>query len=213
MSKSVDKQAKVSALIKLAAVLVLGVGAGVAMFLVTLRATPEGATAANSVSPAALQGFVDHQGAEFDPAVLHGRFALMYFGFTLCPDACPTALYNLTLALRQLDPDARRIQPVFVSIDPARDTAEKLNDYLGHFSTQIIGLTAPADVTERVEQVLGVIAVEHRDERLPGGYTMDHSNEFLLFSPAGKLLVRLPADTGIDALVEQLRGLTRAQTV
>jgi protein SCO1/2 len=131
----------------------------------------------------------------------------------LCPDACPTALYNLTLALAQLDPDARRIRPIFVSVDPARDTPAQLSEYLAHFSQYIIGLTGSLQAVQIVEQNFDVIAVEHRDASLPGGYTMDHSNEFLLFSPTGKLLMRLPADQGVDALLEQLRGLTKAEVV
>jgi protein SCO1/2 len=203
-----------AALLKLAAVLLLGVAAGAAMFVVTLRSTPGRATAiSTAVSVANLQGLLDQQGTRFDPTALKGRYALVYFGFTLCPDACPMALYNLTLALAQLDPDARRIRPIFVSVDPARDTPAQLSEYLAHFSQYIIGLTGSLQAVQIVEQNFDVIAVEHRDASLPGGYTMDHSNEFLLFSPTGKLLMRLPADQGVDALLEQLRGLTKAEVV
>lgn len=212
--KSTRRTSNGAALFKLAAVLVLGMAAGAAMFVATLRSTPESALgAANAISVTGLQGLVDQQSARFDPTVLKGRYALVYFGFTFCPDACPTALYNLTLALARLDADVKRIQPIFVSVDPARDTPAQLNEYLAHFSQHIIGLTGSAQATQSVEQNFGVIAVEHRDASLPGGYTMDHSNEFLLFSPTGKLLMRLPADQGVDALFEQLRGLTKAEVV
>jgi protein SCO1 len=213
MSKRSSNAGNGTALIKLAAVLLLGVGAGVAMFVVTLRSTPEPAASASSTGLNALQGLVDQQAASFDPAVLQGRYALVYFGFTFCPDACPTALYNLTLALAQLDPEAKHLQPVFVSVDPARDTPAQINQYLAHFSQTIIGLTGAAIAVQAAEQSFGVIAVEHRDAHLPGGYTMDHSNEFLLFSPAGKLLMRLPADQSANTLLEQLRGLTKAEAV
>jgi protein SCO1/2 len=212
VNTSANKSAGRRALFKLALVLLLGVGAGVAMFLATLRYSPAGGgTAATAIDD--LAALVDQQGAQFDPAVLKGRYVLIYFGFTMCPDACPTALYNQTLALAQLDADAQRIQPVFVSVDPARDSPEKIAGYLGHFSDRIIGLTGPESTVQLVLQGFGIIAVEHRDEAMPGGYTMDHSNEFLLFSPTGKLLMRLPAAQSSKELLEQVRGLTRAEAV
>jgi len=213
MTKQTSKAGNAAALIKLAAVLLLGVAAGAAMFIATLRSTPDAPDAGNAVSVNDLQGLVDQHNASFNPASLQGRYAVVYFGFTFCPDACPTALYNLTLALSQLDPEAKHIQPIFVSVDPARDTPAMLSQYLEHFSQTITGLTGTMPVVQAVEQRFGVIAVEHRDATLPGGYTMDHSNEFLLFSPTGKLLMRMPADQHADALLEQLRGLTKGESV
>ncbi|MGC3982831.1 MAG: SCO family protein [Steroidobacteraceae bacterium] len=206
-----SKAAARKALVKMALVMLLGLGAGVALFIATLRSTPEKTVAPNALAD--LSGLIDTQAMPFDANVLQGRYTLAYFGFTFCPDACPTALYNLTLALRQLDENASRIQAVFVSVDPARDSPEKMADYLGHFSANFIGLTGSAEDIQAVERRFGVIAIEHRDETLPGGYTMDHSNEFLLFSPGGKLLMRLPADQSVDVLLEQLRGLTRTESV
>ncbi len=212
MNKSSSKSAGNRALLKLALVIALGLGAGVAMFMATTRYSPNG-SGASATAVDDLAGLVDQNGASFDPAVLKGRYALIYFGFTMCPDACPTALYNQTLALAQLDAEAQRIQPVFVSVDPARDTPEKIAGYLSHFSGRIIGLTGSAEAIQLVAQSFGVIAVEHRDEAMPGGYTMDHSNEFLLLSPTGKLLMRLPAAQSSKQLLEALRGLTRAEAV
>jgi protein SCO1/2 len=212
VSQPVSKAGNGAALFKLAAVLLLGVAAGAAMFVATLRSTPaQQASAMPAIDD--LRGLVDQHGASFDPASLRGRYALVYFGFTFCPDACPTALYNLTLALAQLDADSKHVQPIFVSVDPARDTPAQLDQYLQHFSQAITGLTGSPPAVQAAEQSFGVIAVEHRDASLPGGYTMDHSNEFLLFSPAGKLLMRMPADQSANVLLEQLRGLTKAEAV
>ncbi len=213
MNNSANKSASRRALLKLALVITLGLAAGVGMFVATLRYSPNGGSGASATAINDLAGLTDQQGANFDPAVLKGRYVLMYFGFTMCPDACPTALYNQTLALAQLDAEALRIQPVFVTVDPARDSPDKIADYLSHFSERIIGLTGTAPAIELVKQSFGVIAVEHRDETLPGGYTMDHSNEFLLLSPTGKLLMRLSATQSSEQLLEQLRGLTRAEAV
>lgn len=213
MNNISSKSAGRRALLKLALVIVLGLGAGAGMFMATMRYSPQGGGGTSVTALDDLAGLIDQQGANFDPSVLKGRYVLMYFGFTMCPDACPTALYSQTLALAQLDADALRIQPVFVSVDPVRDSPEKMAGYLAHFSDRIIGLTGSAAAIQRVEQSFGVVAIEHRDENLPGGYTMDHSNEFLLLSPTGKLLMRLPAAQPGEELLEQLRGLTRAEAV
>jgi protein SCO1/2 len=215
MNMQTGKSAQKHALVKLAVVLLLGVSAGAGLFIATLRSSQDkpAAVANAGITADDLQGLMDQHETAFDSATLQGRYAVLYFGFTLCPDACPTALYNLTLALQQLDPDGKRIQPVFVSVDPARDTPTQLANYLSHFSEHIIGLTGPLQSVQLVEQSFGVIALEHRDESLSGGYTMDHSNEFLLLSPTGKLLMRLPAEQPADALLEQLKKLTKAETV
>ncbi|MGE0116049.1 MAG: SCO family protein [Steroidobacteraceae bacterium] len=213
-SQSVNRAAGRRALFRLVLVMLLGLGVGVALFVGTLR-SPSGQPVQSDVNSATdtLTDLVNQQGGRFDAGQLQGHYAVLYFGFTSCPDACPTALYNLTLALQQLDADAQRIQPVFVTVDPARDSPGQLADYLAHFSERIIGLTGTMEALQLAEQGFGVLAVEHRDDSLPGGYTMDHSNEFLLLSPTGKMLMRLPADQSVDALLEQLRGLTRAETV
>ena len=212
MNDSASKSARRNALFKLALVLLLGVGAGVGLFIMTLRSGSPAAVHA-AMTAADLQGLIDQDAQPFKPEQLQGRYTVVYFGFTMCPDACPTALYNLTLVLQQLDAEAKHIQPVFVSVDPARDTPQQINQYLAHYSDQWLGLTGDAEVMRDVEQRFGVIALEHRDESLPGGYTMDHSNEFLLLTPAGKLLTRLPADESVETLLEQLRALTKAESV
>lgn len=211
MSKTFNKSAGRRALFKLGLVVLLGLAAGAGMFMATLRYSPGAGASATAMND--LAGLVDQQGMDFDPTSLKGRYVLLYFGFTMCPDACPTALYNQTLVLAQLDAEAQRIQPVFVSVDPARDSPDKIAGYLAQFSDRIIGLTGSEDAIQRVEQGFGVIAVEHRDPAMPDGYTMDHSNEFLLLSPNGKLLMRLPAAQSSEQLLEALRALTRAESV
>lgn len=210
-----NKAAGRQALLKLALVILLGLAAGVALFIGTQRppSDRQNASLQPAASTASLAGLTDQRGGSFDAEQLRGRHVVVYFGFTFCPDACPTALYNLTLALQQLDVDAQRIQPVFVTVDPVRDSPGQLAEYLSHFSSHIIGLTGSVEAIQLAEHSFGVIALEHRDDSLPGGYTVDHSNEFLLLSPTGKLLVRLPADQSADALLEQLRDLIQAETV
>lgn len=157
-----------------------------------------------------LSGLIDQHGAKFDGQSLQGRYALVYFGFTLCPDACPTALFALSTVLKKLDADAKRIQPIFVSVDPERDTPAVLANYLAPFGPRFIGLTGEAQAVRQAIDAFGVIAVKSPNDKFPNGYTMDHSNEFLLLSPDGALLTRLPANLGADTLEKELSAALKA---
>src|SRR5580658_10300715 len=83
----------------------------------------------------------DQDGKTVHDTDFHGKYLLVYFGYTYCPDLCPTGLDGMAHALTQLGPDANKVQPIFVTIDPARDTPEKLKDYLASFNPDIVALT------------------------------------------------------------------------
>ena len=110
----------------------------------------------------------------------------MFFGFTNCPDACPTAMLNVTNTLREMGPIAAQFQPIFVTIDPERDTPELLRDYLRNFDDRIVGLSGTADQTSAIARAYGVY---YQKQPLPGGdYTMNHSTWVYLVSPRGELV-------------------------
>lgn len=180
--------------LKLAAVVVFGLGAGTALFFGSLRSTPK------AVDVSDLARLVTHTGQPFDPGVLRGRYALLYFGFTYCPDACPTALAAMSTALKAVD--GVRLQALFVSVDPQRDTPPVVAEYVAHFAPGLIGLTGRAADVQRVLRSFGVLAIERQDAKAPGGYSVDHSNEFVLLSPRGRLLQRIPGNTPASRLVE-----------
>lgn len=182
-----------TASLRLALVMLLGFAAGAALFLSAMR----GPSAAHV---SALTNLITQEGKSFDATTLRGRYALIYFGFTYCPDACPTALYSMAAALKAKAPSL--LQPIFVSVDPQRDTPGVVAGYLAHFGTSIIGLTGKPEDVQRVLHSFGVIAVEQRDAKFPGGYTIDHSNEFVLMSPKGELLQRIPGTTAAARLAE-----------
>ena len=112
-----------------------------------------------------------------------GRWVLMFFGFTSCPDICPNALLKVGQTLEALGPAAKDVQPVFITVDPERDTATVLKDYLANFGDNIIGLTGTP------EQILTVTtryqASFRKRSTEDGSYTMDHSTAFELISPDG----------------------------
>lgn len=201
MATSSKSRGERTALLKLALVMLLGLAAGAVLFLSTLRG-PSGRSAADVSTLATL---ITQEGKPFDPAALRGRYALLYFGFTYCPDACPTALYSMAAVLKANAPGLQQL--VFVSVDPQRDTPSVVADYLAHFGPSIIGLTGKPEDVRRVLRSFGVIAVERRDARFPGGYTVDHGNEFVLMSPKGELLQRIPGTTPGAQLAEIVRKM------
>lgn len=140
--------------------------------------------------PRALGEFAltDHHGAAFDPERLRGRWSFLFFGYTHCPDICPTTLTSLNAAARAIAalPKAPPVpQYVFVSIDPERDTPEQLGKFVPYFNRDFLGVTGtPAAIAEFTRQ-LSVMYLKVNGER-PDGYLMDHSAAILLLDPQGR---------------------------
>ncbi|MDE2334231.1 MAG: SCO family protein [Rhodospirillales bacterium] len=124
-------------------------------------------------------------GAPFTERDLLGKPAMIYFGYTFCPEVCPTTLTHMSAWLRALGPAAADLQTVFVTIDPERDTAAKLKEYLSGFDPRIIGLTGtPAQIATIARDY----KVYYKKVPLPGGsYTMDHSSFVYLMDAKGRL--------------------------
>lgn len=125
----------------------------------------------------------DHRGNIVTPADWLGRPTLAFFGFTWCPDVCPTTLSDISLWLEELGPDADRLNVVLISVDPERDTVPVLADYLANFDPRIAGLTGP--LTEVGRAVAGFRA---RFEKVPqdGSYTVNHTSGVFLFRADGR---------------------------
>ncbi|MBE8191025.1 MAG: SCO family protein [Alphaproteobacteria bacterium] len=106
-----------------------------------------------------------------------GQYLLIYFGFTYCPDVCPTALARLSDALEQLEPtESASIQPLFISVDPERDTPATLRDYVRHFHPRLEGLTGSTAQIENVKRQYRIYAAKVADDTTTDGYTIDHSS-------------------------------------
>jgi len=147
---------------------------------------------------------VDHNGTPRTEKDFRGKLLVVYFGFTYCPDICPTDLQNIGLALDKLGPLADRVQPLFVTLDPARDTAEHLKDYVPLFHPRLIALTGDAAA---VKQAADAYRVYYK--RLPTekgtDYTIDHTAFVYLVGPDGKYLGFLPPGTDADRLAAAIR--------
>jgi protein SCO1/2 len=156
---------------------------------------------------------VDQDGKPFSSDQLRGKYRIFYFGYTFCPDACPTDMAVLGKAMRKLDvrdPAASaKIQPIFVSVDPARDTPAVLKQFTAAFYPRLIGLTGTeaqiADVAKRY-------AISYRKQPAPKGttgYLMDHPRVAFLFDPEGKPIEMLPVDADADAVEADLEKWVR----
>ena len=135
-----------------------------------------------------------------------GKYHIVYFGYTFCPDACPTDMAvearALTIFAKAHPALADRIQPIFITIDPARDTPAKVGEFAAAFSPRLMGLTGtPA----QVDQAAKAFAVYYaRGKDTPGGYLMDHSRIAYLMGPDGKPIDMLPLDKGPQAAADDL---------
>ncbi|HEX3486715.1 MAG TPA: SCO family protein [Micropepsaceae bacterium] len=132
-----------------------------------------------------------------------GKYTLVFFGYTYCPDVCPATLAVMAAALDRLGPRADRIVPLFITVDPKRDTPEKMKSYLASFGTRFVGLTGTADDIAKVAKEYRVYYREHPAEN-GGEYTVDHSGVVYLMDPNGKFIANYSLDTSPDMLAADL---------
>jgi len=142
----------------------------------------------------------DHNGKIVTDQDFQGRFLLITFGYTYCPDICPTNLVNMATALEDLGERAADIAPLFITVDPARDTAVVLRDYVANFDARIIGLTGPQPMIDSVTKRYKVVSAVHKPKNwTDGDYLVDHTASIFLMAPDGQFLVKFahgmpPAD-------------------
>jgi protein SCO1 len=148
---------------------------------------------------------VDQSGKAVTDKDFRGRYLLVFFGYTYCPDVCPSGLQVISSALDLLGTDADKITPVFISIDPARDTPEKMAAYVKSFHPRMIGLTGSAADVAAAIKAYRVYAKKVPDDRNPADYTMDHSSVVYLMGPTGELVTFAAEITKPDTLAQQLR--------
>ena len=138
----------------------------------------------------------DPEGKERRLADFRGKAVTLFFGYTHCPDVCPATLSDLARTMQILGPDAERVQVLFVTIDPKRDTPELLKQYVPAFNPNFIGLWGDATATAKVTKDFKIYAQE-RAGKTPESYTMDHSAQMLVFDPKGR--IRLVFGFGMEA--------------
>ena len=134
---------------------------------------------------------MNHYGEMVTDRDFGDRYQLIYFGYTFCPDVCPSSLMVITQALKLLGDDAARIQPLFITVDPERDTPQVLREYVAYFHPSIIGLTGSPELIARTAQNFRVSYAKVLVPGMPPDqYQMDHSAGVFLLAPNGRLLVK-----------------------
>ena len=150
---------------------------------------------------------VDHTGQERTEADFRGRHALIYFGYSFCPDVCPTALADMLIALDELGPDAARVQPLFITIDPERDTPGVLKDYVANFHPRLVGLSGSPAQIGKAARVYRVYYARVEDPEAGENYLMDHSSVIYLMDPDGRYLTHFSHGTAPETMARRLREL------
>jgi cytochrome oxidase Cu insertion factor (SCO1/SenC/PrrC family) len=145
----------------------------------------------------------DQTGRQRSDSEFRGKLMIVYFGYTYCPDVCPTDLMAITQALDALGPAAEDIQPVFITIDPERDT-KLLADYVAAFHHSFVGLTGSPEEIRKVANSYKAFYVKVQDGR-SGDYSIDHAGVIYLMSRDGAYLGFMPQQTSPDRLTEILR--------
>jgi protein SCO1 len=144
-------------------------------------------------------------GAVVTEQTYRGKWLLVFFGFTSCPDTCPTALLDIAAALEKLGPAADKVQPLFITVDPQRDTPVVIGDYTRSFDPRIIGLTGTPEQIAAVAREYGAYYAPRKIGPGPEDYVMDHSSYLYLMDPEGKFVRGFDADTPGDRLAEVVR--------
>lgn len=188
-----------------AGVLVLALGAFAALAMLK-RETPPKLESVDITGVAWGKDFklTDHTGRTRTLADFRGKAVAMFFGFTQCPDICPTAMAELAEVMGLLGEDSCRVQVLFVTVDPKRDTPAVLSQYVPAFHPSFLGLHGDPAATERTAKEFKVFyRANQPNER--GAYSVDHSGQILVFDPEGRLRLFMKPDLSPDAMARDLR--------
>ena len=137
-----------------------------------------------------------------------GKWLVIYFGYTFCPDLCPTALSDISVALEKLGPMADKVQPLFITVDPERDTPKVIADYVGSFDRRLIGLRGTPEQTAAVTQAYHVY-YEVRKLGNNDEYAVDHSSFIYVANPQGEFVKLITGDLPGHPMADELRQLVR----
>lgn len=188
--------------IALASLAGLAIAAGIAWWQVKNAETVATSGTASVGGPFQL---TDHTGKAVTDADFRGRYMLIYFGYTFCPDVCPTELSTLTVGLDQIGPLADKVQPLFISVDPQRDTVAHLADYVKLFHPRLTGLTGTPEQVRAAAKAYRVYYAKAPGSGDNPDYLMDHSSFLYLMGPQGNFVTVYPAGTTPERLAEDLK--------
>ncbi|SNS19983.1 protein SCO1/2 [Noviherbaspirillum humi] len=148
----------------------------------------------------------DHTGKTRALADFKGKAVVVFFGYTHCPDVCPTTMAEMAATMKQLGQDADRVQVLFVTVDPERDTPELLAKYVPAFDPRFLGLTGSPEAVDKVAKEFKVF-YQKVPGKTPGSYTIDHTAGSYVFDPQGRIRLFVRHGQGPDALAHDLKQL------
>ena len=148
----------------------------------------------------------DTDGKPFASTKLNGKPTAMFFGFTHCPDVCPTTLARLAKLRRTLGQGDDALSIVFVSVDPERDTPAEIGNYLKLFETPVVGLTGTTAQVEQVKKQFGIFS--RKVEQPGGGYSVDHTAAVILLDKSGQFVATLSPEEGEQVAIDKLKRIT-----
>ncbi len=148
----------------------------------------------------------DHNGTPRTLADFKGKAVLLFFGYTHCPDVCPTTMAEMASVMKELGPLADRVQVLFITVDPERDTAAILSQYVPAFDSRFLGLIGDKEATAKVAKEFKII-YQKSPGKEPGSYTMDHTSSSYLFDPQGRIRLYVRHGQGAAPIVHDLKLL------
>ncbi len=143
---------------------------------------------------------IDHTGKPVTDKDFRGKFMLVYFGFTFCPDICPTGLQVAAQAIDKLGTKGERVTPIFITIDPERDTPQQLASYVASFHPRLVGLTGSLEQITAAARAYRVYFRKTKDPQSSAAYTMEHTSILYLMDPTGKFVTHFTHATPVDKL-------------
>ncbi len=199
----------------LIATLAAAIGIAYLNYRVTTQPVDDPQSASQSDPPVTIGGpftLIDHNGQIRHDADFRGHYMVIYFGYTYCPDICPFDLRKMTKALDQLNTKGEEIIPIFISIDPERDTQERLADYVDALHPRLIALTgSPQQIAQAASQYRVYYA--RSDESAPSGdgYLINHSALFYLMGPDGRYITHIPSGANEEQMITTLKSVIDSQ--
>lgn len=170
-----------------------------------LGGSQSGSTSVGTVNIGGPFTLTDQSGKVVTDADYRGKYMLIYFGYTYCPDVCPTSLSIMSNALDLLSPEQLdKVVPIFISIDPERDTPEALADFVPNFHDKLLGLSGTAEQTKAVAKAYKVYYAKVSGDDKDGIYTMDHSSITYLMGPDGKYVAHFSHGTKAEVMAKRL---------
>jgi len=189
--------------------LMIGMMAAVAVAIVTMwyvvSSGPRDPGYQSNVSVGGPFTLVDETGATVTDRSYKGFYRLIYFGYTFCPDACPTELQVMSQAIETMGADGAKVQPIFITIDPARDTPKQLADYVKLFDKRLVGLSGTPEQIAQVAKAYKVYYAKAEASADKANYAMDHSSYVYLMDPDGRFMTVFPSDMDADKMAAEMR--------